>query len=76
MERVALGSKVEALVYVLAYETRHMWQHHGTMRQSTFPAGYARNSRGQFSGVDTESSTVNRLRAAEKRLQAGPGGLR
>lgn len=82
MERVALGSKVEALVYVLAHETRHMCQHHERMGQSTFPTGYARNSCGQFSEVDTEAFAVNRLRAwrraqeePQESLRAGCDGL-
>ncbi len=70
-KRVAIGSKVEALVCVLAHETRHMCQHHGSLKQSTFPTAYARNSRGQFSEVDTESYAVNRLRAWQ-RAQAQP----
>ena len=68
-KRVALGCKVEALVYVLAHELRHLWQDRGTMRQSTFPQRYARNSRGQFSEVDTEASAVNRLRAWRRQAQ-------
>jgi Zn-dependent peptidase ImmA (M78 family) len=68
-KRVALGSKVETLVYVLAHELRHLWQHHGSQRQSSFPTEYARNSRGQFSEVDTESYADNRLRAWRRRAK-------
>jgi len=68
-KRVALGSKVEALVYVLAHKLRHLWQDHGRERQSIFPTGYCRNSRGQFSEVDTEAWAVNRLRAWRRRAQ-------
>ena len=51
------------------HETRHIWQHHGGLKQSSFPTGYARNSRGQFSEVDTESFEVHKLRAWRRRAQ-------
>jgi hypothetical protein len=62
-KKLAIISKVEALVYILAHEMRHLWQDHGIERNSIFPTGYARNSRGRFSEVDTESYAVNQLRA-------------
>ena len=68
-KRVALGTKVEALVYVLAQELRHLWQGDGEVKQSPFPQGYVRNARGCFSEVDTESYAVNRLRAWRRRAQ-------
>lgn len=66
-KKLAVTSKVEALVYILAHEMRHLWQHHGSVQHSSFPTGYAKNARGRFSEVDTESYAVNRLRAWRRR---------
>ena len=56
-----LLNKMEALVYVLAHELRHLWQ-------SKIKRGYrVWGSRGQFSEIDTESYAIHKLREFRKR---------
>ena len=67
---IQIADRIEALVYVLAHELRHHWQFWGKyQRVFRFPKGYAKNSRGIASEVDTEAyaiHTLNRWRAQGK----------
>jgi hypothetical protein len=44
-----LGDRTEALVYILAHETRHTHQQHGYAVHSSFPVGRVKNARGRYS---------------------------
>ena len=65
-----VASRLEALVYVMAHELRHLWQQHGKYQKAyLFPLGYAPNSRGVFSEVDTEAYAIHTLRRWRKENQ-------
>jgi hypothetical protein len=57
-----LANRAEALVYVMAHELRHHWQFYGKEKASSFPTGYAPNSRGVASEIDTEAYAIHMLR--------------
>ena len=57
-----LANREEAVVYVLSHELRHFWQNYGKYKGLKFPLGRAPNSKGLFSGVDTESYAIHKLR--------------
>jgi hypothetical protein len=60
---LVLCPRTEALVYILAYELRHMHQQHGYAGHSSFPVGRVKNARGRYSQVCTEAYAINWLRA-------------
>ena len=51
------SNRIEAVVYLMAHELRHLWQ-----AKSKNKSGYAFGSRGRFSEIDTESYAINKLR--------------
>jgi hypothetical protein len=51
--KLVLADRAEALVKVMAHELRHMWQQHGTMKNSSFPVGRVKNAHGTYSEVCT-----------------------
>lgn len=59
--RYYLADRIEALVYIMAHELRHIWQ-----GKSKNKAGYFWGSRGRFSEIDTESYAIHMLRAWRK----------
>jgi transposase len=48
-----LADRTEALVYILAHDLRHMWQQHGTMKNSSFPVERVKNAHGMYSEICT-----------------------
>lgn len=60
--RYWLADRVEALVYLLAHELRHLWQ--AKMKNKK---GYYPKSRGRFSEIDTEGYAITKLRAWRNR---------
>jgi hypothetical protein len=59
--RYWIANQIEALVYVLAHELRHIWQ--AKMKNKK---GYYPKSRGRFSEIDTEGFAITKLRAWRK----------
>lgn len=60
--RYWLADRIEALVYLIAHELRHLWQ--AKMKNKK---GYYPKSRGRFSEIDTEGYAITMLRAWRKR---------
>jgi hypothetical protein len=72
-----IASRLEGLVYLMAHELRHLGQQYGRYQKAyLFPLGYAHNSRGVFSEVDTEAYAIHTLRRWRKEnlrtLRSGP----
>jgi hypothetical protein len=61
--KLVLADRAEALVKVMAHELRHMWQQHGTMKNSSFPVGRVKNAHGTYSEVCTEAKAIHKLPA-------------
>ena len=53
--------RIEALVYIMAHEIRHIWQSRHKNKR-----GYVYGSKGKFSEIDTEAYAINRLRQWRK----------
>ena len=63
--KLVLADRTEALVYILgAHEARHMWQQHGTMKNSSFPVGRVKNAHGIYYGRTVLNRVLNSTRAA------------
>ena len=62
---IAIGSKVEALVVLLAHELRHLWQ-------ATHTRGKVWGSKGRFSERDADAYAIQMLRRF-RRGDAAPG---
>lgn len=56
--RYWLANQIEALVYVMAHELRHIWQHKMKNKKGYYP-----KSRGKYSEIDTEGYAITKLRA-------------
>lgn len=52
-----VANPVEAMLYILAHEARHFWQHGMKNRR-----GYAWGSRGRYSEIDAEAYAIRMLR--------------
>lgn len=63
------ASRVEALVFLMAHELRHLWQ-------AKHKRGRAWGSRGRFSEIDCDAYAMNRLRAWRKLAsRSGPAEI-
>lgn len=68
-KRYWLASRIEALVYVMAHELRHLWQAASASdRRKSKPLPRYHGSRGVFSEIDTESFAIHMLRQWRKGL--------
>lgn len=63
-KRYWLANRVEALVYLLAHELRHLWQYKMKNKKGYYP-----KSRGRFSEIDTEGYALTKLRAWRKNIK-------
>ncbi len=57
MGYIEIYSRLELLVYCIAHELRHLWQHHQINRSQYYP-----KARGKYSEVDAECWALNRVR--------------
>lgn len=61
-----LADREEVLVYIMAHELRHAWQHRGSLQNSSFPVGRVRGGARGYSEVDTEAYAIHTLRRWRK----------